>query len=86
MKWLALSILLLASCGGGPRGRVATAVDAGDLEGALAAYEDYRGSEGADADVLGRVAALLLEEEARAQPPLHPAEHPTPRRGASCSG
>jgi len=67
MKWLALSILLLASCGGGPRGRVATAVDAGDLEGALAAYEDYRRSEGADADVLGRVAALLLEEEARAE-------------------
>lgn len=60
-----MAILLFTACGGGPRGRVATAVEADDLEGAIAAYEDYRRSEGADADVLGRVAGLLLEREAR---------------------
>ena len=64
---LLLGALALAGCGGGPRSRVANAVDQGDLSGALAAYEDFRRTEGSDRDVLGRVAGLLLEREASSE-------------------
>ncbi|MFK7988988.1 MAG: HEAT repeat domain-containing protein [Sandaracinaceae bacterium] len=57
---------MLAACGAGPRGRVATAIEQGDVPGALVAYERVRASEGADADLLGRVAAVILLEAARA--------------------
>lgn len=56
-------VLLLASCASGPRGRVASAVDEGDVDAALEAYEEFRRTEGGDADLLARVAALILIEE-----------------------
>lgn len=64
-----LASLAGTACASGPRARVATAVDRGDLDGALAAYDDFRQTEGTDADLLGRVAALLLEREAHAEDP-----------------
>lgn len=48
-----------------PRAAVASAVDRGDVDEALEAYERFRAHDGADADLLGRVAALILEREAR---------------------
>lgn len=54
----------LVSCASAPRGRVASAVDHGDIEGALEAYEEFRRSEGGDVDLLAAVAALILEREA----------------------
>ena len=44
---------------------MASAVERGDLDGALEAYERFREVEGADPELLARVAALLLEREAR---------------------
>lgn len=58
---------LVAACGSAPRGRVAAAIDRDDLEGALEAYETLRAVEGSDPPLLGRVAALLLEREARSE-------------------
>lgn len=57
--------LLLASCGSGPRARVASAVDSGDFETAWDAYEEFRRTEGGDEDLLARVAGVLLLEEAK---------------------
>ena len=54
----------LVSCASAPRGRVASALDQGDIEGALDAYEEFRRSEGGDVDLLAAVAALILEREA----------------------
>jgi HEAT repeat protein len=48
---------------------VATAVDAGDLDGAMEAYEALRAVDGPDGAVLSPVAALLLEREARSEDP-----------------
>ncbi len=59
-----LGVFLLASCASAPRGRVAAAVAAGDLDGALSAYEDIRRSEGSDAELLAEIAALVLIREA----------------------
>lgn len=61
---LLLLATLALSCASGPRARVASAVEGGDVEDALAEYERFRASEGADADLLARIAALLLEREA----------------------
>jgi HEAT repeat protein len=44
-------------------------VERGDLEGALEAYEAVRRTDGADADLLARVAVLLLEREVRGDDP-----------------
>ncbi len=63
-----LGALVLAACASAPRGRVVHAVEEGDLDGALAAYDELRQREGTDADLLARVAALVLERE------LHGAE------------
>ncbi|MBZ0116347.1 MAG: hypothetical protein K8H88_05115, partial [Sandaracinaceae bacterium] len=52
---------LLGGCGSAPRARVASAVDRGDLEGAMQAYERLRESDGDDRALLGRVAGLVLE-------------------------
>ncbi|MBX3269470.1 MAG: HEAT repeat domain-containing protein [Sandaracinaceae bacterium] len=62
MRWTACALcaLLLAACGAGPRARVAAAVGEGDLDAALAAYEELRRTEGSDAQVLAQLAALVL--------------------------
>lgn len=65
MRRFALLGLVLASCASAPRARVASAVERGDLDAALEAYERFREVEGADHDLLARMAALLLEREAR---------------------
>lgn len=57
-------LVALAACGGGQRLAVSTALDHRDLEGALAAYEQVRASDGHDTALLGRIAELLLENEA----------------------
>ncbi len=62
-RLLALALLLTA-CGGGPRARVASAVDTGDFDEAYDAYEAFRQTEGEDDDLLARVATTLLREEA----------------------
>jgi HEAT repeat protein len=50
------------ACAGGPRGRVMSAVDAGDLDRALDEYEDFREDEGGgDGELLAQVAGLALE-------------------------
>ncbi|MEZ4336805.1 MAG: HEAT repeat domain-containing protein [Sandaracinaceae bacterium] len=58
-----LGALLVMGCASGPRGRVVHAVDEGDLDGALAAYDELAQREGTDADLLARVAALVLDRE-----------------------
>lgn len=60
-----LLALLLCACGSAPRGRVAAAVERGDFDGAFEAYEEFAAHEGTDNDLLGRVAGLFLEGEAR---------------------
>ncbi len=60
---------LLAACGSAPRGRVAAAIERDDLDGAMEAYDALRAVEGTDPPLLGRVAALLLEREARSDDP-----------------
>jgi len=62
-----LGVLLMAACASGPRGRVTSAVAADDLDGALEAYDEIRRSEGADAELLGDVAALILIREAHGE-------------------
>jgi HEAT repeat protein len=63
--WAAAALaMVLCGCGSAPRGAVVTAVDRGDASGALAAYERLRVSDGADTDLLARVAALMLMDEA----------------------
>lgn len=68
-RGLVLAALLAAAwawgCGGPARGRVSSALDRGSVEEALEAYERMREYDGADVDLLGRIAALLLEEAAR---------------------
>ena len=56
--------LLLVACGSAPRGRVVRAVERGDVDGALQAYERFREMEGADADLLANVAGLVLTRAA----------------------
>ena len=56
--------LLLAACGGGPRAGVYNAVHARDIDGALGAYSQYRDVDGSDAQLLGEIAALVLEDAA----------------------
>jgi HEAT repeat protein len=58
-------VLVTIGCASGPRARVASAVESGDLPGALEAYERFRATEGADPQLLARIAVLLLEREAR---------------------
>lgn len=60
-------VLALWSCGGGPRGRVDTAVRQGDVDAALAAYDGLQRTDGPDAGLLARVAEALLAREARSQ-------------------
>lgn len=43
---------------------MASALDEGDIDAALDAYEEFRQTEGGDGDLLARVAALILAEEA----------------------
>lgn len=65
--WLALLVAAACAsgCGGAARGRVASAVDRGSVDEALEAYERMREADGADPDLLGRIAALILEQAAR---------------------
>ena len=70
VRTLALPLIVLAvGCASAPRARVAAAVERGDLDAALVAYERFRSSEGADHDLLARMATLLLEREARSEDP-----------------
>ncbi|MCB9596933.1 MAG: HEAT repeat domain-containing protein [Sandaracinaceae bacterium] len=64
---LALAAFGLGGCGAGPRGRVVAAVEADDIDGALEAYDELREREGGDADLLGRVAARILDREVHAE-------------------
>jgi HEAT repeat protein len=57
-----IGIGLATACGGAPRARVMSAVEAHDVGAALDAYERFRQTEGADGDLLAHVAALVLEE------------------------
>ena len=59
-----LSYACLASCGGGPRLAVSSAIERRDLDGALSAYERVRASDGDDVGLLARLSELLLETEA----------------------
>src|SRR5688500_15381144 len=62
---LALSSLAAAaSCALGPRAAVMREVEQRDSRGALLAYERFREDEEADGELLGHVAALVLEKEA----------------------
>lgn len=61
---LALAILVLVGCGGGPRGRVVAAADARDVDAALQAYDDYAASDGDDIHLLSRIASVILLEAA----------------------
>lgn len=67
VRGLLLLWIFLIGCASAPRARVAAAVERGDLDEALAAYERFRSSEGADHDLLARMATLLLEREARSE-------------------
>lgn len=58
---------LTLACGASPRARVIAALAREEPSGALDAYETFRASEGADPGLLGRVAALRLEREARSE-------------------
>lgn len=70
VRTLVLALIVLAvGCASAPRARVAAAVERGDLDAALVAYERFRSSEGADHDLLARMATLLLEREARSEDP-----------------
>ena len=62
-RWCILGLFCLTSCGGGPRGRVASAIDAEDVPGALSGYEELRQTEGTDLDLLARIATLVLLRE-----------------------
>ncbi|MCB9612138.1 MAG: HEAT repeat domain-containing protein [Sandaracinus sp.] len=62
-------VLALALACGGPRRGVDDALDARDLGGALDAYDRFRTTEGADVELLGDVAGLLLELEALSDDP-----------------
>lgn len=65
-------ISIVAACGGGPRGAVMSAVDARDVGRSLEEYDRFRDDEGGgDPELLGRVAALLLEEAARGEEASH---------------
>ncbi|MGE0791020.1 MAG: HEAT repeat domain-containing protein [Sandaracinaceae bacterium] len=68
MRTTSLAIVFFAAsmtaCGTGPRARVAAAADTGHFDPAYAAYLELERSEGADEELLARVAGALLEEEA----------------------
>ncbi|MEZ4251986.1 MAG: HEAT repeat domain-containing protein [Polyangiales bacterium] len=66
-RWLLVFLLALAC--GGPRRGVDDALDARDLGAALDAYDRFRTTEGADVELLGDVAGLLLELEALSDDP-----------------
>jgi hypothetical protein len=53
------------------RAQVATALDRHDLSGALTAYDRLRSSDGDDEGLLGRLAEMLLEDEARSADAAH---------------
>lgn len=59
------SATMMMSCASAPRAAVAGAVERGALGEAIEAYERMRASDGPDVALLSRVAALLLEQEAR---------------------
>lgn len=61
---LGACIVLLSACPSGPRARVMSAVERRDEVEALAAYERLREADGPDGQVLGEVAALVLEKAA----------------------
>lgn len=63
--WSIALCAVVAGCGGGPRARVVGATDRGDVEGALAAYEELAATEGSDPELLGRVGVTVLLEEIR---------------------
>jgi HEAT repeat protein len=68
LKYLPSSAALclgVSACVSGPRAAVVGAVDRGSFEEAMTAYERVRETDGADVQLLGRVAGLLLEDEAR---------------------
>lgn len=54
-----------SGCGSAPRGAVASAIDRGEIDEAFAAYERMRASDGPDLSLLGMIAALVLDREAR---------------------
>lgn len=64
---LALSMIACGCGASAPRAAVASAVDRGDVEDAVSAYERLRESDGADAELLARVAVLVLVREARSE-------------------
>jgi len=64
-----LLVFTLVACSSGPRARVQSALDARDLAAAREAYESFRSVDGDDPALLGRVAALLLREEAESNDP-----------------
>lgn len=64
-----LLLLFALACGGGPRAAVDDAVAAKDVPRALTAYDEFRGSDGSDAALLGEIAALVLELDALADDP-----------------
>ncbi len=57
-------LVALAACGGGPRAPLRDALARRDVPDALAAYDSFREMDGADVDLLARIAALVLEIEA----------------------
>jgi hypothetical protein len=64
--WIAIGCALLGGCGASaPRAAVASAVDRGEVDEAIDAYERLRANDGPDAELLARVAALVLMREAR---------------------
>ncbi len=61
---IALLLVALAGCAGGPRAPVRDAVGRRDVPAALAAYDRFREVDGTDLALLGEIAALVLEAEA----------------------
>lgn len=66
----ATGFVVLHGCASGPRAQVNTALNAGDLEASLNAYDRFYDTDGADPDLLSSIAALLLQEEALSGDPV----------------
>ncbi len=64
MLWLASS---LSGCGAGTRASVMSAIERGELGEAMVAYERMRSADGADTEVLARIAERVLVREAQSE-------------------
>ncbi len=62
-------LIVLSGCSGGPRAQVRTAIDARDLGGAAARYDEYREDNGTDLFLLGDLASLTLELAVESEDP-----------------